>query len=139
MTYVVFCSQIDGKPAGREIRRRIRVHRRAPLHDPDVERLIPAEDSSLFPDEEQCAYFPGLVVHASTSALRSCLTWTRGQMKVSLFYFNHRMGKWNDVVFFWVSKKGGREAQPRALRALREAKEVRPGTLLVDWIAQRDV
>ena len=48
------------------------------FHDPDVERLIPAEDSSLFPDEEQCAYFPGLVVHASTSALRSA-TWTRGR------------------------------------------------------------
>lgn len=48
------------------------------FHDPDVERLIPSEDSSLFPDEEQGAYFPGLVVHASTSALRSA-SWTRGR------------------------------------------------------------
>ena len=55
------------------------------VHDPDVERLIPAEDSSLFPDEEQCAYFPGLVVHASTSVLRGA-KWVRGKRsQVSLF------------------------------------------------------
>jgi hypothetical protein len=55
------------------------------VHDPDVERLIPAEDSSLFPDEEQCAYFPGLVVHASTSVLRGA-KWIRGKRsQVSLF------------------------------------------------------
>ena len=67
------------------------------VHDPDVERLIPAEDSSLFPDEEQCAYFPGLVVHASTSVLRGA-KWIRGKRsQVSLFYLC--MGNWNDVVF----------------------------------------
>ena len=35
--------------------------------DADPDRLIPSENSSLFPDEEQCPYFPGLVCHASAS------------------------------------------------------------------------
>ena len=59
------------------------------VHDPDVELLIPAEYSSLFPDEEQCAYFPGLVVHASTSVLRGA-KWVRGKRsQVSLFLFSY--------------------------------------------------
>ena len=48
--------------------------------DADPDRLIPSENSSLFPDEEQCPYFPGLVCHASASVLRSA-RWTRGKYK----------------------------------------------------------
>ena len=46
----------------------------------DPDRLIPAQDSSLFPDEEQCPYFPGLVVHASGSVLRAA-KYTRGSFR----------------------------------------------------------
>ena len=46
----------------------------------DDTRLIPAENSSLFPDEEQCPYFPGLVVHAASSVLRAA-KWTRGSYR----------------------------------------------------------
>ena len=50
------------------------------VKDADPERLIPSEPSSLFPDEEQCPYFPGLTVHASTAVLRAA-KWTRGSYR----------------------------------------------------------
>jgi len=79
-TDVVFCQQVHD-----DVHVRFEDGSECVVHDPDVERLIPAEDSSLFPDEEQCAYFPGLVVHASTSVLRGA-KWIRGKRsQVSLF------------------------------------------------------
>ena len=48
--------------------------------DASPDELIPSEHSSLFPDEEQCPYFPGLVVHASSAVLRRA-RWVRGRHK----------------------------------------------------------
>ena len=42
----------------------------------DSDRLIPSENSSLFPDEEQCHFFAGLVVHGAPSLFRAA-RWTR--------------------------------------------------------------
>ena len=46
----------------------------------DSDRLIPSENSSLFPDEEQCHFFAGLVVHGAPSLFRAA-RWTRGEYR----------------------------------------------------------
>ena len=87
--------------------------------DASPDELIPSEHSSLFPDEEQCPYFPGLVVHASSAVLRRA-RWVRGRHKGGRSAGVVARVDAGDVAVRWLM--GHEERAPPAPRGARDSK-----------------